>query len=204
MTRTGKALDIGKEEKSCLGTSHSRQTRWTSLTECFRRISKLLPHRVKTIGMLYYNVLRKERDEQEIPVKPVKPAKRELRIDTELIEAFQGLPEYIAKLHKRIDQLEQKINQPSQEAIISALLELLNNHQQRESLTQLQSENQMLKEALSKLQQAYEDAVGIYDMFTNMASISQIMSLGDFKQQMKTTIDKWGNVLKISFERANA
>ena len=37
-------------------------------------------------------------------------------------------------------------------------------------------------------------------MFTNMASISQIMSLGDFKQQMKTTLDKWGNVLDITFE----
>ena len=40
-------------------------------------------------------------------------------------------------------------------------------------------------------------------MFTNMASISQIMSLGDFKQQMKTTLDKWGNVLNVSFERVN-
>ncbi|MDI9418739.1 MAG: hypothetical protein GX228_10555 [Firmicutes bacterium] len=175
------------------------------LTECFRRISKLLPHRSEAaIGMLYYNVLRKERDDQEIPMTPAKPVRRDLKIDTELIEAFQGLPEYIAKLHKRIDQLEQKINQPSQESIIGALAEILNNYQQRNNLSQLQTENQQLKEALAKLQQAYEDAVGIYDMFTNMASISQIMSLGDFKQQMKTTIDKWGNVLKISFERANA
>lgn len=175
------------------------------LTECFRRISKLLPHRSEAaIGMLYYNVLRKERNEQEIPAAPAKPARRELRIDAELIEAFQGLPEYIAKLHKRIDQLEQRINQPSHEAIASALLEILSSYQHRENTSKLQAENQQLKEALSKLQQAYEDAVGIYDMFTNMASISQIMSLGDFKQQMKTTIDKWGNVLKVSFERANA
>ncbi|HXK98282.1 MAG TPA: hypothetical protein PK828_10540 [Limnochordia bacterium] len=175
------------------------------LTECFRRISKLLPHRSEAaIGMLYYNVLRKERDEQEIPVAPIKPARRELKIDTELIEAFQGLPEYISKLHKRLDQLEQRINQPSHEAVAGALMEILKSYQRHEDISNLQAENQQLKDTLSKLQQAYEDAVGIYDMFTNMASISQIMSLGDFKQQMKTTIDKWGNVLKISFERANA
>ncbi len=52
------------------------------------------------------------------------------------------------------------------------------------------------------MKQSYDDALGIYDMFTNMASISQIMSLGDFKQQMKTTLDKWGgNVLEITFDR---
>jgi hypothetical protein len=28
------------------------------------------------------------------------------------------------------------------------------------------------------------------------------MSLGDFKQQMKTTLDKWGNVLDITFARS--
>jgi hypothetical protein len=28
--------------------------------------------------------------------------------------------------------------------------------------------------------------------------------LGDFKQQMKTTLDKWGNVLKVTFEKADA
>ena len=56
-------------------------------------------------------------------------------------------------------------------------------------------------EDLHKLRDAYNDALGIYDMFTNMASISQIMSLGDFKQQMKTTLDKWGNVLDITLAR---
>ena len=59
-------------------------------------------------------------------------------------------------------------------------------------------ENARLMEDLHKLRDAYNDALGIYDMFTNMASISQIMSLGDFKQQMKTTLDKWGNVLDIT------
>jgi predicted nuclease with TOPRIM domain len=179
------------------------------LTECFRRIARLLPHRSEAaIGMLYYNVLRKERDESEIPTKPAKPPKREIKreltIDADLVEAFQGLPEYIAKLHKRLDQLEQKINQPDPEAVISALVNALQNYQAQDQLNTLQAENSKLKEQLAKLQQAYEDALGIYDMFTNMASISQIMSLGDFKQQMKTTLDRWGNVLKITFERADA
>jgi len=173
------------------------------LTECFRRISRLLPHRSEAaIGMLYYNVLRKERNESEIPKSVPTPSKRELKIDSELIEAFQGLPEYIAKLHKRLDQLEQKINQPNPETVIGALSMILQNYQSQDTVQKLQEENRHLKEQLSKLQQAYEDALGIYDMFTNMASISQIMSLGDFKQQMKTTLDKWGNVLKVTFERA--
>ena len=63
--------------------------------------------------MLYYNVLRKEREEDEITSQPIsKPAKRELKLDTDLIEAFQGLPEYISKLHKRLDHLEEKVANP--------------------------------------------------------------------------------------------
>ncbi len=173
------------------------------LTQCFRKISGLLPHRSEAaIGMLYYNVLRKERDEQEILESAPTPIKRELKLDADLIEAFQGLPEYISKLHKRLDQIEQKTVNLSKESVINALVEIATNYQNQDSLKQLQAENKQLQEKLVKLEQAYEDALGIYDMFTNMASISQIMSLGDFKQQMKTTLDKWGNVLKVTFQRA--
>jgi hypothetical protein len=45
---------------------------------------------------------------------------------------------------------------------------------------------------------------GSINTFVNMASISQIMGLGDFKEQMKTTIDKWGNVLKIETSASRA
>ncbi len=177
------------------------------LTECFRRTSRLLPHRSEAaIGMLYYNVLRKERDEKDIPKpKPTQTQqpKRELKLDSELIEAFQGLPEYIAALHKRIDQLEEKLNNPDQDAIVASLLKIFSDYQKHDSTLKLQTENRQLQERITKLNQAYEDALGIYDMFTNMASISQIMSLGDFKQQMKTTLDKWGNVLQVKFERAD-
>lgn len=191
------------------------------LTECFRRISRLIPHRSEAaVGMLFYNVLRKERDETELDVTPQSsPAttlktKREPKIDTDLLEAFQGLPEYIAELHERMDTLESQIKQPSTQGIITALVELANGYQQTDVVSleaeelqrhilKLKDENKELQDQLNKVQQAYEDALGIYDMFTNMASISQIMSLGDFKQQMKTTLDKWGNVLDVSFERVN-
>ena len=72
----------------------------------------------------------------------------------------------------------------------------------KEEIQELKKANQKLQDDLKQLKEAYDDALGIYDMFTNMASISQIMSLGDFKQQMKTTLDKWGNVLDITFARS--
>ena len=134
------------------------------------------------------------------------------KLDPELIAAFQGLPEYIHQVDQRIKRLEAAAAQPSVSSIIKALGTMVNayetaNDQQsalaklEQTVAELQEENERLREALSKLQQSYEDALAVYEMFTNMASISQIMSLGDFKQQMKTTLDKWGNVLEITFER---
>lgn len=191
------------------------------LTEAFRQVSRLLPHRSEAaVGMLYYNVLRKEREEPEIvktaappsPKSQGKGAAREFRIDPDLIQAFQGLPEYIHQVNQRIEKLEQRIDKPSVEGIIQAMHQLTKNHLDNEELHKelnelrrlnetLERENDTLHKDLDKIKQAYDDAVGIYDMFTNMASISQIMSLGDFKQQMKTTLDKWGNVLDITFQR---
>src|SRR5690554_2834947 len=180
------------------------------LTEAFRRCAKLLPHRSEAaIGMLYYNVLRKERDE---PTVTVKKARNEFVVDPRLLEAFQGLPEYMHELHKKLCSLEERVKQPDPAAILKALGQIalnLNDEDQHEvKLKELQEENQALRERnreleedLKTLKEAYDDALGIYDMFTNMASISQIMSLGDFKQQMKTTLDKWGNVLDITFQR---
>ena len=181
------------------------------LTEAFRRCAKLLPHRSEAaIGMLYYNVLRKERDE---PTVTVQKARNEFVVDPRLLEAFQGLPEYMQELHKKLCALEEKVKQPDPIAILKALgqmaLALNDEDEQTARLKELEEENEALKERsleleadLKKLKEAYSDALGIYDMFTNMASISQIMSLGDFKQQMKTTLDKWGNVLDITLARS--
>ncbi|NLL49548.1 MAG: hypothetical protein GX249_13320 [Firmicutes bacterium] len=181
------------------------------LTEAFRRCAKLLPHRSEAaIGMLYYNVLRKERDE---PTVTVQKARNEFVVDPRLLEAFQGLPEYMQELHKKLCALEEKVKQPDPIAILKALgqmaLALNDEDEQTARVKELEEENEALKERsleleadLKKLKEAYSDALGIYDMFTNMASISQIMSLGDFKQQMKTTLDKWGNVLDITLARS--
>lgn len=179
------------------------------LTEAFRRAAKILPHRSEAaVGMLYYNVLRKEREEPKAPA----PAEPEFKVDKRLLEAFQGLPEYIQQLNKRIKTLEERQQKPDPLLILKALAglaaELENSGEHELQLTDLRSkkealaaENKALQADIERLKQAYEDALGIYDMFTNMASISQIMSLGDFKQQMKTTLDKWGNVLEITFDR---
>lgn len=184
------------------------------LTEAFRQVAKILPHRSEAaVGMLYYNVLRKEREEPAAP-KPSPPAKsRELRLDPDLIAAFQGLPEYIQQVDQRIQLLEKAVAEPSVSSMLKGLGALVKAYEaavtNKDAATELEqevaglkAENAKLREALAKLQQSYEDALAVYEMFTNMASISQIMSLGDFKQQMKTTLDRWGNVLDITFERA--
>lgn len=189
------------------------------LTEAFRQVSRMLPHRSEAaVGMLYYNVLRKERQEPETITtatsaqSQTKTKSREFRIDPDLIQAFQGLPEYIHQVNQRIEKLEQRVEKPSVKGIIQALVQLGEDHTDNEQLQKeldelrqtnetLKRDNESLHADLEKIKQAYDDAIGIYDMFTNMASISQIMSLGDFKQQMKTTLDKWGNVLDITFQR---
>lgn len=205
------------------------------LTEAFRQVSRMLPHRSEAaIAMLYYNVLRKERSDEEtekttpdqISNKPEVPAKTKsssirhqgskgnLTVDGELIEAFQGLPEYIHQLHQRMERIEKQAAEPSVESIAKALLHLADGYQRSDSLQdevnrlkqriqQLEETNDQLQNSLQKMEQAYQDAVSIYDLFTNMASISQIMSLGDFKEQMKTTLDKWGNVLDASYDKAD-
>lgn len=194
-------------EQTCLAKENN-----LPLTEAFRRVSRILPHRSEAaVGMLYYNVLRKEREEPKVKSKPA--TLQEFKVDTKLIEAFQGLPEYIQEQNSKIKDLEERIQQPDPNAIINALTQLVATHSTQDELAtklkelqrenkNLQAANDALKVDLNKLKKAYDDALGIYEMFTNMASISQIMSLGDFKQQMKTTLDKWGNVLDITFDRS--
>ena len=187
----------------------------TPLTEAFRRVNKILPHRSDAaVGMLYYNVLRKEREEapkQKRANSNPSGSSPKFTVDAHLLEAFQGLPEYIHELNKKIAGLEKRIENPDPMTIIRALSQLSESHSSQanyqELVKQLQTENTALQKSsedleleLKKLKEAYEDALNIYDMFTNMASISQIMSLGDFKEQMKTTLDKWGNVFEISLK----
>ncbi|HEY8425272.1 MAG TPA: hypothetical protein VIK73_04565 [Limnochordales bacterium] len=203
------------------------------LSEAFRRVSQALPQRSPTaVAMLYYNVLRREpTDGQSAQTPAAPPAHRDagaspsLAIPPDLLEAFEGLPEYIARLHRRLDELEARLSQlpsPSLPAlarwahqVASALEraarsdEALREAEARQQA--LASANEALsrrlhamQERLHEIEAAYQEAKDLYEMFTGMASISQIMSLGDFKQRMKTTLDRWGNVLKVEFEPLNA
>ena len=72
-----------------------------------------------------------------------------------------------------------------------------------EEKKELEHANKRLAENLDKSVQQFKEAQEVFEMFTNMASISQIMSLGDFKQQMVTIFDRWGNVVDTKFVPAN-
>ena len=91
------------------------------LTEAFRRCAKLLPHRSEAaIGMLYYNVLRKERKEPSPKPKPP-PKAADFTVDPKLVEAFQGLPAFMQQLNKRSSSLEERLENPDPESILRAL-----------------------------------------------------------------------------------
>lgn len=64
---------------------------------------------------------------------------------------------------------------------------------------ELEQENKRLADNLAKSVQQFKEAQEVFEMFTNMASISQIMSLGDFKQKMVTIFDRWGTVVDMKF-----
>lgn len=194
------------------------------LSEAFRKVAQALPHRSPTaVAMLYYNVLRRERrNGRPADAPPAAPATaRPLQVTGDLVEAFEGLPEYIARLHRRLDEMDARLAATPEASLGSlarwfgAVASALEQAAQLEArLGQIEAERQVLARANEQLRQqldamrrrldeveaAYREARDLYEMFTSMASISQIMSLGDFKQRMKTTLDRWGNVLKVEFE----
>lgn len=213
------------------------QSRGLPLTEAFREVAQALSDRSPAaVAMLYYNVLRREdpakrtngsaqKAAPEAPPAPAVTAARPLQITGDLVEAFEGLPEYIARLHRRLDELEaavQALPAPTLGSLArwaEGVASALNAAAQLEArLAALEEERRRLLEEnerlhtcleqagrrLAEVETAYHEARELYEMFTNMASISQIMSLGDFKQRMKTTLDRWGSVLKVEFEPAAA
>ncbi len=164
------------------------------LTEAFRHLATLLPERSEAgIGMLYYSVLRKERSEKG-------PSEKKLPNPTRR-EALEGLPEALANLNRRIDQLEEG---PDLMRILEGFTRMAKEWGEKdkaqdgvplEVLKEKEEENKALKEQVEKLERAYQDALAIYELFTNMAAISQIMSLSDFKQQLKNNLDEWRQLL---------
>lgn len=219
------------------------QARGMTLTEAFKEVSRALPHRSPAaVAMLYYNVLRRREPHPTTgdaaptpaagngsrnPASGPAPSRspQPFIFDPEVIEAFEGLPEYIARIHHRLDQVEAQLAanrlpmvQPDQlaawlrewaermDAWARLEAELAGT---RDHLAQAQAEQATLRARLqasdrriAELQQAYNEARDLYELFTNMASISQIMSLGDFKQRLKTTLDRWGTVVTAELEPA--
>jgi hypothetical protein len=172
------------------------------LTDAWKEIKPLMPHRsISSIAAFYYREIKPSDVEEE--------AKK-----TEVVEGE------IEEYNFEIETLQE--NTPAVENIINALIGLANNEQAyrltkmkleevmvenkelQTKLTELQEEYDSLTDRLRHIEEQYENAQGLFNTFVSMASISQIMGLGDFKEQMKTTIDKWGNVLKIETSASRA
>ena len=90
-----------------------------------------------------------KRDE---PTVTVQKARNEFVVDPRLLEAFQGLPEYMQELHKKLCALEEKVKQPDPIAILKALgqmaLALNDEDEQTARVKELEEENEALKESL--------------------------------------------------------
>jgi len=138
-----------------------------------------------------------------------------LKIDPAIVEALELLPGLIHDLSKRVETLENKeaappeitpemvakaiLGKPDIEKELSETKEALSN--ERSDLSNVRAENERLKFSLKQIKGQLDEAQELFKTFTEMATVSQIMSLGDFKTKMQSTIDKWGNVIGIQFER---
>src|SRR5690606_36183482 len=128
--------------------------------------------------------------------------------------AFEGLPDYIAELNGKIADLDRKLEERPKFDFASFVGELVTTAQrlqqsqelerlvlcQRKEIEALRAKLSEYENKLSNIKQEYEDACGWFEVFMNSSSVKQMMSVGDIKRHMKTTLDKWGNVLQIEFE----
>ncbi|NLY10758.1 MAG: hypothetical protein GX020_03610 [Firmicutes bacterium] len=154
----------------------------------------------------------KKTSEKQVVTKQAPKKEQHIELNPYL-EALKELPEHLSKLQRELDEIRQQKANPSVESIIKAFDVLVTSYNDkqtleeehrllRERLEKVTEEKKSLEERIYQLNQHYEEALGLYNTFINLASISQIMGLGDFKQKMKTTLDKWGNVVKIDYEKA--
>ncbi len=170
---------------------------------------------------------------QDILTAPAKEQEIELEAETELEPVVeQGvvtdevpvMDEETRTLEERVHLLEQQGKKLSEvfrfladgteltdKATLDELARLREENQELaysntkllEENKELEHANESLAENLAKSVQQFKEAQEVFEMFTNMASISQIMSLGDFKQQMVTIFDRWGTVVDMKFVPAN-
>jgi len=109
------------------------------------------------------------------------------------------------KLEDRIKALEQ---QPiSQEMIAQAIvgkpIAVLEVQQLEKELDEVTRERNNLKLQVKSMQEQMLDVQDIFETFTRMATVSQIVTLGDFKTRLQYVIDKWGNVVELQHQPMN-
>lgn len=134
-----------------------------------------------------------------------------LSLDREtVIDAFEGLPNYIYALNKKVESLEAQISYPklSLESLVDCLVSSSDSLREasafRENLRIKDEEVATLKESLSDVQSKlnrvekdYKDACDWFEMFMNKSSINQMMNLGELRHKMKTVLDQWGVVMRL-------
>lgn len=148
---------------------------------------------------------------------------QEVTVNREVLEVLGQLPEAMAGIQSRLTELEKREIKPDVPSVVEALITMSDGYKERnelkaqmedireqhkESLSALNSELKKVssekKDLLKQYELLYEkmaEAEGVFETFINMASVAQVMSLGDFKCKMKSVIDRWGNVVKVNFER---
>lgn len=197
------ALWTNEEEELVREYTSKALTEGSSLSDVWIQIKRHMPHRsISSISAFYYRNIRGSEG----------TTSKETKRDNNKADV---------ELKDQMNILQNKESVPAVENIITALIGLANNEQAyrktqlelekvldensllKNELSRIKQEYNTLKERLVHIEEQYENAQGLFNTFVNMASISQIMGLGDFKEQMKTTIDKWGNVLKTEVHRVS-
>jgi hypothetical protein len=144
-------------------------------------------------------------------------------VPKEILEVLGQLPEAMAGIQSRLAELEKREVKPDVQSVVDALITMADGYKERDELKKqiedirevhwatiekftnqvndLKFEKLELEKNFGQLQDKMAEAEAVFDTFINMASVSQVLSLGDFKCRMKSVIDRWGNVIKVDFER---
>lgn len=184
-----------------------------TLTQAFKRISALLPQRSEAaVAMLYYNVIRRSSTAKVLKMRP-----RRAQVDNRLMQAFEGLPEFMRDFQRRVDEIEKQAG-TSPELDIASFAGLLvrtgscleraktveedlarardDNERLASEIRRLHATVSSFAEVVGEMRKAHNEMSNLYAMFANQAGISQIVSLADFKERIRHTLDAWADGLK--------
>ena len=135
----------------------------------------------------------------------------EMSYNPEVIQAFEGLPEYIRTLENEIAELKRNKGHFNFFSFAKEMWEMAQRMEQvgqveekiagqEKRIQELEERIKDREEKIESMKQDYKDACEWFNVFMNRSSVQQMMAMGDVKQRMKTTLDKWGNVLRVEFE----